>query len=466
MRTDLFFSSILLSLTAVACGGSTATVGQGQKPEPSGPGAGAATPNGPPASPAPDPGCTGASCGFDGKGFVVHEWGTNTFVVGSDGKPLRGLHHEEEGLPSFVFDRVKSGSLEGSTSVDAKMETPVTYFYSAKPLTAKVQLSFPQGVLTQWYPAVSQFYPAVAGGAGRPVTDPMGAPKCEANFRIANGLLDWGDVQILPREQNVEALLPDAPLDKFAWSHARAVAANPLKVAGAPGAGGGQYERFLFYRGLGNFPPPATVSWEFSGAVKVQNPQASDRVGAVFVLDVQKDKAAFSVSPAGVAPSAAITQTIPTDNKPIDAYADALSTAIVMELDKSGLYHDESMSMVNTWRRQWFRTPGIRVLYLAPQAWIDQSIPLQIDPKPEKITRVMVIRVEVLTPGNEEEDMKLAAAFDSPGGAAEAYFASLGRFAEPRLRRAMALLAGPAPQNAVSYLAKISKANTSAGIGE
>ena len=452
MRT-LLFSSALLAV--IACSGATAPVVTGQKQEPSGV----------PGTPAPDPGCKGPSCGFDGNGFVVHEWGTNTFVVGSDGKPLRGLHHEEEGLPSFVYDRVKAGSLEGSLSVEAKMETPVTYFYSAKPLTAKVQVAFPQGVLTQWYPAVRQFYPGVAS-RGTGVIDPMSTLTCEPRFRFANGLLDWGEVQVLPRDQNVDALLPAAPLDRFAWSHARAVAANPLKIAGAPGAEMGQHERFLFYRGLGNFPPPAAVSWDFSGAVTVKNGSPNERIGAVFVLDVEAERAAFTVVPAGIAPSLALTQIIPADKKPIDAYADALSTAIVAELDKSGLYHDESMSMVNTWRRQWFRTPGIRVLYLAPQAWIDQSIPLTIDPKPEKTTRVMVIRVEVLTPGEEEVDMKLAAAFDSPGGAAVAHFASLGRFAEPRLRRALALLAGPPPVAAAAYLAQISKTNTQSGLGE
>ena len=33
-------------------------------------------------------------------GFVVHEWGTLTSVIGSDGSLLPGLHHEEEDLRS------------------------------------------------------------------------------------------------------------------------------------------------------------------------------------------------------------------------------------------------------------------------------------------------------------------------------------------------------------------------------
>ncbi len=36
------------------------------------------------------------------RGFEVHEWGTFTFMQGSNGVGLEGLHHEEEALPHFV----------------------------------------------------------------------------------------------------------------------------------------------------------------------------------------------------------------------------------------------------------------------------------------------------------------------------------------------------------------------------
>src|SRR5690349_2772394 len=114
----------------------------------------------------PDP--SAAAAAYPGKGFVVHEWGTDTVVVGSDGSLQRGLHHEEEDLPSFVYDRVRAGTLPGSTSVHVKMETPVTYFYSDKPMKARVQVAFPSGVLTQWYPAVASFYPWVAEANAAP----------------------------------------------------------------------------------------------------------------------------------------------------------------------------------------------------------------------------------------------------------------------------------------------------------
>ncbi len=64
---------------------------------------------------------------YPGQGFIVHEWGTDTIVVGSNGSLQRGLHHEEEDLPAFVYDRMKAGTLISSSAValgDDQMERP------------------------------------------------------------------------------------------------------------------------------------------------------------------------------------------------------------------------------------------------------------------------------------------------------------------------------------------------------
>src|SRR5207253_2073836 len=135
----------------------------------------------------------------------------------------------------------------------------------------------------------------------------------------------------------------------------------------------------------------------------------------------------------------------------LDAYAQDLAKAMVTELDKAGLYHDESVAMVKTWARQWFRTPGVRVLYLAPQAWTDAQIPLTIDPAPQELVRVMVMRVEALTPVLEHADMeamKSLGGTDATRAQAAAHFQGLGRFAEPRLRRAISQAGELAPDGA------------------
>ncbi|MBS2014167.1 MAG: hypothetical protein JST00_14855 [Deltaproteobacteria bacterium] len=74
-------------------------------------------------------------------------------------------------------------------------------------------------------------------------------------------------------------------------------------------------------------------------------------------------------------------------------------------------------------------------------ALVDQQIPLDLAPVPEETVRVMVIRVEALTPRLERADLAMAAALDGSDvqarAQAEQYFHHLGRFAEPRLRRAL-----------------------------
>src|SRR5262249_4091564 len=158
---------------------------------------------------------------------VVHEWGTDTSVVGSDGSLQRGLHHEEEDLPGFVYDRIKGGAFEGSPSVEIKMETPVTYFYSAKPLAAQVKVGFPRGILTQWYPAAQASSPPIVGPNSKlnvteyadPTLDPafpFDSSMCRDKYAsIKDGVLDWGQIAVLaPTEV---ASVPDAPLDAYTW---------------------------------------------------------------------------------------------------------------------------------------------------------------------------------------------------------------------------------------------------------
>ena len=430
-----------------------------------------------------------ASEAYPGKGFIVHEWGTNTVVVSSDGKLQRGMHHEEEDLPAFVHDRLGQGEFLSSPSVD-KMETPVDYFYSDQPLTANVSVAMPNGLLTQWYPAVREFAPSILEGAfGRAEkVDPhleLGLPfesqRCIDKFTpLAGGRLDWGQVEILARGGAIAPALPEAPLERFTWSYARDVAANPIRVKNPSGQSldglpvlGPQSERFLFYRGLGNFALPVdVVEWgsdPTSVGVKLTNRSPWPTEGPVFVLDVGSDTGAFRQFAGALSPSAELTAALSSGAEalPLDRFVDALDVAMTSALLGTGLYRDEAVAMVRTWRRQWFRTPGVRVLYFAPAAWIDREVPLSISPAPDTLLRVMVLRVELLRRTTEDEDLKFAAGLD--GGANQAigerHFRALGRFAEPRLRRALELL-GAMPPGAASFLAAIEHPSASFAPGE
>jgi hypothetical protein len=385
---------------------------------------------------------------YSGKGFVVHEWGTDTIVVGSDGSLQRGLHHEEEDLPAFVYDRLKAGALLGSMpSVTIKMETPVTYFYSDKPLTVQANVTFPKGVLTQWYPQVVSFAPELAGqgsingiepaALADPALDPhfpFPVDSCRARFEtLHDGRLDWGSVEVLARG-SAAPKVPEAPLDEFSWSYARDVDSNAIR------AGTGEAERFLFYRGLGEFDLPVKVGIDAKGLLTLTNTY-TETIPHVFLLNVDAERGAFTEHAEGIAQGETLSDSTPflDGADSLDSYAESLGERVTQALDGVGLFHDEATAMVNTWKRQWFRTPGVRLLYVIPQSWTDASIPLGISPKPEQTLRVMLIRVEVITKSQEVADVRVVQSFDTAPTPAKAYFQALGRFAEPRLRRALAL---------------------------
>jgi hypothetical protein len=460
-------SSIVLF--ALACGAVAPSASDRARGSTSG--GGDPTPGPPSSTTSPEP---TPQAKYPGTGFIVHEWGTNTIVVGSDGSLQRGLHHEEEDLPAFVYDRLKSWGEQG-IGVQSKMETPVTYFYSDKPLTAKVSVTFPKGVLTQWYPAARDFFPGLVigpSGIADPVMDPHFTTQnatCAAQYAdgkaIGNGLLDWGEVSVLARGTQVSP--PDAPLARYTWSHARAVDANPLGIqVSSPSGTSTQNERFLFYRGLGNLTFTVTFDARADGSIGATNTANGAMKGAVFFLDVGTDTGAFVVHAEGIAAGGQLREGAEAGGaRPIDGYTESLGAAMTAELDKTGLYHDEAVAMVNTWKRQWFRTPGRRVLYLAPTDWTDAQIPLKIDPAPDQTTRVMVIRVEVITPALEAGDVTYASALRSDYAGGAAHFKALGRFAEPRLRRAMQLIQA-GDTGCQRLLGEIAAANTSAGAGE
>jgi hypothetical protein len=420
--------------------------------------------------PAPQP-AAASDARYPGSGFVVHEWGTNTVLIGSDGTPQRGLHHPGDDLPAFVYDRSRSGDLVGFPAID-KMETPVDYFYSDRPLRVKVRVEMPRGILTEWYPAVSSFAPAVLIGPMGSLVDPAletdypyQSETCAQKYASpGSGMLDWGDVDVLAPDA-AESGLPDAPLERFTWSHAREVAANLIQVnnptaqdqAGNP-LRSAQQERFLFYRGLGNFETPLALRAD-SERIHFSAPSEQP----IFVLNVGSESAGFLRVDPGQQEAA-----IPSNEEtPIEPFVETLAREMTEALVDTGLYGDEARAMVATWRRQWFRTPGVRALYFAPESWIDREVPLLITPAPDRTLRVMVLRVEVLTPSQEQLDssaaLELGAADPQP---AREHFRSLGRFAEPRLRRALQLLGERAPLAASGLLAEIEGPNQSWAAGE
>ena len=124
-----------------------------------------------------------------------------------------------------------------------------------------------------------------------------------------------------------------------------------------------------------------------------------------------------------------------------------LRAAVAGALRAEGMNEDEAQAMVATWSRSWFSTEGVRVLYVVPRPLVDALLPLQIDPAPSELRRVLLGRIECITPDAEKEvedalhtlALEPTLAKDDPLlPRARARLARLGRFLEPYLRRVLA----------------------------
>lgn len=350
-------------------------------------------------------------------GFVVHEWGTFTSVVSSEGTALSGLHHEEEALPLFVHGRspgdpMNNKSIEEPVSgVTQKLETPVVYFYGSA-RQAKLQVSFPQGIVSQWFPQSSDFSPAIGTLSG-----------------VAGGAMTW-QVDLVPGMADFPAISPDD-----IWAPSRRVASLPVRV-------GDEREQFIFYRGLGAFDVAFHVTAEPDGSLTLEN-RSADPIAAVFLLRMHEGGGAI-IELGSLAANTTLSSIYPPaggKERDVDAYVAEASTRVAAVLEASGLFADEARAMVDTWSQSYFRSFGTRLLYVVPRRWTDALLPITVEPQPTELVRTLVGRVEVLTRADESELLSQVtdAALLHTATPSE-FVTALGRFAEPKMRRTLELV--------------------------
>lgn len=382
-----------------------------------------------------------------GSGLEVHEWGTFTSLQGSDGVALEGLEHEEAHLPPFVHSRseVRSCPLRAQgwkglevqpTGVTQKMETPVIYVRSAAPRRLRVRVDFVKGLISQWYPVTDLLGPPEnAADAG-----PLDVAKVERSF------LEW-EVDVLAKDAERPAEVPTVADAEDPWLLAREVHANWLRTAPRKGperAGPVEAEKYLFYRGLGAFELPLKVRAERGGKGVLSMAAAAGSARGVVAFEVRGKRG--RVQWIGEVPAG---KEVPFAHGsadawwgPVDEVVEKLEAIVGRELVAAGLREDEARAMVRTWSASWFRAEGARVLWIVPRAVVDAMLPLRIDPRPDALERVLVGRLEYLTPEDEdalEEALRLRlAASDEDRARAEARLALSGRFLEAHVRRVLA----------------------------
>ncbi|HWA24764.1 MAG TPA: hypothetical protein VG734_03745 [Lacunisphaera sp.] len=329
-------------------------------------------------------------------GLTVHEWGTFTTVSGSDGRLLPGLEVEEENLPNFVhgfpgFSPYNKAWNRPVRGVTVKMETPVIYFYSHEPATARVEVAFTAGSISQWYPervAGETMPPPPASGENAAPVDFSQGYRGGATWRV----------DILARDAAVPVSAPPAA-ETPQWPRARVAGAN--RVRGPKG----EVEGFIFYRGLGHFEPPLRLSCDEAGGLRLEN-AGPDRIPFVFVLDRRSGGTDGRVPWQGaLEPGAKQQIALASDDRSVPAQA-VRQAAFPAALEAAGLTPDEARALLRTWRESYFERPGLRVFWIVPRAFTDRVLPMKITPQPDKVERVLVGRSEVLTPAFEAELMR------------------------------------------------------------
>jgi hypothetical protein len=372
--------------------------------------------------------------------YVAHEWGTFTSVQGADGIQLGWNPLIISELPKFVYNRLPAtqdgkqtrfpygGAKSGFVTLQ-RMETPVIYFYSGKDQRVSVSVDFPQGMVTEWYPQVRT--PTSTGKEGVSAEGPK--------------RLDWANVRILPQQQH-EALAAVLPLDQTGSHYyaARETDADYLRVG--TGDSTQETEKFLFYRGIGNFQTPLTVTQNGSDAdeIQLQN-SGSEELRHFFVYTVHGNDGKFLYIPKLAAGKSQSVKLHPDRNRSsLPVLRSEIARQMRDALVREGLYEREAAAMVKTWDESWFAEQGVRVLYVLPSAWTDRILPLTLDPKPREIVRVMVGRAELITPTMEWDLMKQIVRFSESDEQLRARAVTntrsigLGRFLEPAARRLMA----------------------------
>jgi len=279
-----------------------------------------------------------------------------------------------------------------------RMETPVLYFYAPKERGVSVKVGFPSGTVTEWY--------------------------LQARW-VADGI-DWGTIRLIP--DSVQDFRREA--DPSAYYAARATDASPIRASGRAGA---ESEKFLFYRGVGSFEPPLAVKLEGRNVQLRSGEQES--LGEVVLFERVGDRMGFRVIPLR---AAAQVVERPKLNEELDSVLGTLERILVQQ----GLYPKEAQAMIETWRSSWFEQ-GLRAFFVMPSASVQAQLPLAISPEPTELVRVLIGRVEILTPEQEQlvrNDLERLRELPSAERLAteRTLCAKYGRFAEPLFKRVLA----------------------------
>jgi hypothetical protein len=344
--------------------------------------------------------------------LTVHEWGTFTSIAGDDGQavswlPLTG----PPDLPGFVERNTYASKIGLSGTV--RMETPVLYFHAPRAMTLSVKVSFAKGVITEWYPHASHVGPS----ANPNNVYTANLPPLSIDQRdTKDGSIAWDAVEVDP---SFKADLPRENGDSRYYA-ARGTSATPLRVKRP---NGDQQEKFLFYRGVSDFPVPISAHLTPDGATLLVRNPGQEAIPNIILFERRGNRLGYNFCHT-------VRDEVVLDSPELTGTIDSLDKNMEDILVAQGLYADEARAMVQTWSDSWFEE-GSRLIYIVPIQFVNAILPLSIYPVPAQTVRVFVGRIELITPASENA---IVTAFESNDGAT---LRKYGRFLSPILAEMM-----------------------------
>ena len=284
------------------------------------------------------------------------------------------------------------------------------YFYAppgqTEPMELDVQASFRGGWLTEYYP--------------RADVQARGLTKLE---ETSDGVREWlggidentiGSLAWRGLLVGVDAEVPQT--DEHVWLAPRRVQAALVETPEH------EAEKYLFYRGVGHVESMLRVSRSVDGSTLEIRRQLDSGQGFPVSLSVPSSWLAHIRSDGTSAfrevgaMSANTDPDVPLASVPA-RFAEhefsghnlsLLRASMRAGLIDDGLFADEADAMLDTWEAAYFQTPGLRLFFLVPQQWMDHLLPLEFS-EPIELTRVMVGRIEIVTPEQRELLAQIAA---------------------------------------------------------
>ncbi len=325
--------------------------------------------------------------------YTLHEWGTFTTVIGSDGTHLDGVYREDAPLPKFVYQldappRIARGVARRTKGlnysrtfahVNVRLETPVIYFYTDKAFDAQVDVGFKNGTIGQWYPDRS----AGEQRQRHPLLD-FAKPR--------KGSIRW-NVHVEPAGEDQSARVFRSG-ELPCWLYPRypdsALVTNANK----------ETEKYLFYRGLGRMELPVVFT-STDQDLHVTN-RGKNKIAQWLVFELsEKGEARWWLPDPIAGETGSATVQLNSQHHRAEWKTALYADGHKMLMD-AGLYRKEADAMLQTWWASYFETPGRRVFWIVPRAKVDEILPLKVSPTPKDTVRVIVGRSEILTPSFEK----------------------------------------------------------------